>query len=134
MASGILDTSLPTLSDYLKHNHFDNISIDSPKLTKLVEAHGVDAVCSAICQVSKKLKPTLKPLDHIHDGIRLIKDYLQHGPLFEGLPVVHSLSLAESTGQQIPLLRWELAEKANQFLPLSDSGFYCKNVEILNAI
>ncbi|MES2121480.1 MAG: protein-glutamine glutaminase family protein [Chlamydiota bacterium] len=134
MASGIFETSLPTLYDYLKHNHFDNISTDDPKLVKLIEAHGIDAVCVAICQVSKRFRHVLKPSENIGSGVKLIKDYLRYGTLFDGLPVIDSLSISKTTGQLIPLLRWEPRENVNRLCPLRDSGFYCKNAEILNAL
>lgn len=110
------------LLDVLNSNRFSPDLAENREFQDLVFQYGPDRVSSAIREIGAHTEAKLSGNETIVHGYQMIKDVLEKGHVFTGIPAM----VADSSSPTGFGLQWRDPTEGSKLSPIRDSGIYCE--------
>ncbi|MBS0652484.1 MAG: hypothetical protein JSR39_03040 [Verrucomicrobia bacterium] len=116
------DIAQTALRDVLTSNRFSPDLAEKREFHDLVVQYGEDRVLSAVREIGAQTAAKLSGTETIVHGYEMIRDVLEKGHVFTGVPVMVS-EPSSPTGFS---LQWRDSTEGSRLSPIRDSGIYCE--------
>jgi hypothetical protein len=111
-----------SLREQLALNHFYPDLAETEEFQTLVEEYGVGPVSTVIREIGAFVSDKLSKSEKIAHGHEMIKDALEMGHVFKGIPVL----VPDPSGPNGLALQWRDPSEKPQLTSIRDFGLYCE--------
>lgn len=116
------DLARISLREQLASNHFSSDLAETEEFQTLVEKYGVVRVSAVIREIGAFIGDNLRRSETIIHGYEMIRDVLEMGHIFKGIPVL----VPDPKGPNGLALQWKDPSEKPQLTLIREYGLYCE--------